>query len=243
LWLRSMQIQKKHSSTLISILVTLVIVTSILASAQALPQILVVQEVEVSPEEVKIGEVVTVEAKIRNKGKNTTTCNVNAYVGEFLVEELNGITIPPRDSFSLLFTIDTSSLEEGAYVIDITVEQAESEEEVFDLGTIAVWQEFVEQETIDQETPEQETIDQDPSAPETTEQEIDAGFNMLYLLLCLPVGAVAAFLVWRRRRNGGMEDEMADELLPKLLEKTLNLEGKAEKGANENSVYDKSYIR
>jgi len=66
---------------------------------------------------------------------------------------------------------------------------------------------------------------------------------MLYLLLCLPVGAVAAFLVWRRRRNGGMEDEMADELLPKLLEKTLNLEGKAEKGANENSVYDKSYIR
>ena len=238
-----MLIRRKPSTTLLSLLVALFIVTSFLASAQAVPQVLVVQEVEVSPEEVEIGETITVEAKIRNKGKDTTTCKVTAYVGEFLVEELNGITIPPRDSFSLLFTIDTSSLEEGAYVIDIAVEQAESEEEVFDLGTIAVWQEFVEQETTEQETTETEALEQDPTAPETTEQEIDASSNMLYLLLCLPAGAAAAFLVWRRRRKSGMEDEMAEELLPKLLEKTLNLEGKAETVANENSAYDKSYIR
>ena len=227
-----MLIQRKHSSTLISLLVALVIVTSVLVCAQAVPQKLVVQKMEVSPNEVSIGEVVTVEAEIRNKGKNTTTCNVIAYVGEFPVEELDGITIPPRDSFSLLFTIDTSALQEGAYVIDIVVEQAESEEEVFDLGTLAVWQEFVEQETIEQETIE----------PETTEQEINASSNMLYLLLVFPAGAAVAFLVWRSRRNNKIDDEMAGELLPKLLKETLDLEGKG-KAEDKNSSYDKSYIR
>ena len=238
-----MLIQRKHSSTLISLLVALVIVTSVLVCAQAVPQKLVVQKMEVSPNEVSIGEVVTVEAEIRNKGKNTTTCNVIAYVGEFPVEELDGITIPPRDSFSLLFTIDTSALQEGAYVIDIVVEQAESEEEVFDLGTLAVWQEFVEPETIEQETIEQETIEQETIEPETTEQEINASSNMLYLLLVFPAGAAVAFLVWRSRRNNKIDDEMAGELLPKLLKETLDVGGKAEAGENKNSPFDKSYIR
>ena len=72
MWLRIMLIQRKHSSTILSLLVAIIIFTSVLIGAQAAPQELVVQKVAVSPNEVTIGEVVTVEAKIRNKGKNTT---------------------------------------------------------------------------------------------------------------------------------------------------------------------------
>ena len=190
-----MLIQRKHSLTLLSLLIAIIIFTSVLVGARAAPQELVVQKVTVSPKVVKIGETVTVEAEIRNKGKNTTTCNIIAYVGEYLVEEFNGITIPARDSFSLLFTIDTSFLEWGDYVIDVVVEQAESEE-VFDLETISVWQEFVEEEPTETETPEQE-----PTETETAEQEIGAGFDMFYLLLGLPAGAAVTFFVWRWRRT------------------------------------------
>jgi hypothetical protein len=223
-WLKTVLIQRKCSLTLFAVLIVFVIATSSLVSAGTSPHKLTLQNIKISPKVARIGENVRVEADIRNIGKNTTVCDVTAFVGESVVEEFKGITIPSHDSHFLLFTINTSSLPEGEYSVDIVVEEASSEEAIFDLGTIAI-----EQTTQEQATGEQESY---------------AGLNVLYLLAVFPLGAIVAFVVWKRRRSSAHAEESPEDLLPNLLNEVLNFEENVEKGAEKTTASDdKSYIR
>ena len=223
-WLKPVLIQRKCSLTLFAVLIAFVIATPSLVSAGAPSQQLTLQNIKISPKIAEIGENVRVEAYIRNVGRNTTVCDITAFVGESVVEEFKGISIPSHDSYFLLFRINTSALPEGEYSVDIVVEEASSEEAIFDLGTM----------TIEETTQEQTT----------GEQASYAGLNMLYLLAVLPLGAAVAFVVWKRRRNSAHEEEMPEKLLPNLLNEVLNFEEKVEKGAEKTTASDdKSYIR
>jgi hypothetical protein len=228
--LKPVLIRRKCSLSLFAVLVVLVIATSSLVSAGTPTHQLTVQNMKISPEVARIGENVRVEANIRNIGKNTTICDVTAFIGESVVKEFEGITISPHDSYFLRFTINTSSLPEGEYSVDMVVEEASSEEAIFDLGTIAV-----EQATPEQATPEQTT----------KEQESYAGSNMLYLLAGFPLGATVGFVVWKRRRNSAQGEKSPENLLPNLLNEVLNFEENVEKGAEQKktSSDSKNYIR
>jgi len=198
--------------------------SSSLVSAGAPTHKLVVQNMDISPKVAKIGENVRVKANIRNNGNTATTCNVKALIAESTVEELKEITIPPQDTFCLMFTVNTSSLAEGKYPLDIIIEEATSEQTVIQSGTIVVNQENSEQNN--------------------SQLENSSALNMLYLLPIIPIGAVVSFVVWKRRRNNSHEDEMPKDLLPNLLNEVLNFEEKVDAGAAEtkNSSNDKSYV-
>jgi hypothetical protein len=218
--------QMTRSLTLLSLLVAIVIVTSILDSARGASDGLVIQNVEISPRVAKIGENVTVNAKIRNTGKNTTNCNITTYVGKSVVEELKEITISPQNTIPLMFTVNTNSLQEGNYAIETIIEQTLNEQAIFDLGTITVAQESY-------------ALGQGAKAIGG-----EASFNMLYLLPVFPVGAVVSFFALKRRRSKRKEDKLSEDLLPNLLNEVLNFEGKVETGVvkNKKSSNDKSYV-
>lgn len=215
-----MLIQRKCLLTLLSVLIVAVIASSSMVSSGASTQKIIVQNIELSPKVANIGENVRVKANIRNTGKNSTTFNVKAFVGASAVEEFKDVTISPQDTFSLMFTVNTSSLSEGKYPVEILVEESAIEQQkVFDLGTIAVGQ-------------------------ENSELENSAGLNMLYMLPVVPIVAVVCFVVWKRRRNTSQEDKMPKDLLPNLLNEVLNFEEKVDAGVAEtkNSSNDKGYV-
>ncbi|UCF44729.1 MAG: hypothetical protein JSW44_02835 [Candidatus Bathyarchaeota archaeon] len=215
-----MLIQTKLSKTLLSLLIIVVIATSIFDNARGARDGFVVQNVEISPKVARNGENVRVKANLRNLENKTKKCCITAFVGESVVEELKEITFSPQETIPLVFTVNTTSLPQGNNAIDVVVEQPTSKQEIFDLGNIVVAQETVKPENI-------------------------AGFNMLYLLPVLPVGAVVSFFVWKRRRNKGKEEKAQENLLPNLLNEVLNFEEKAETEAekNKNSSDAKNYIR
>jgi len=239
-WLKPVLIQRKRSLTLLTVLIAFIIATPSLVSAGAPSHKLTLQNIKISPKIAKIGENVRVEADIRNIGKNTTVCDVTAFVGESVIEEFKGISISSHDSHSLLFTIDTSSLPEGKYSVDMVVQEASSEEATFDLGTIAIEQTTQEQPAPEQTIPEQTTPEQT-----TGQQESYAGLNVLYLLAVFPLGAAVAFVAWKRQRKSAQGEESPEKLLPNLLNEVLNFEENVEKGAEKTtaSADSKNYIR
>ena len=218
--MKPVPIQRKCSSTLLSLLVAILIVISILDSAGAATHNFVVHSVEISPKVARNGENVRVKADLRNLENKTKKCYITASVGESVIEELKEITLSPRDTITLLFTVNTSALPQGNNAIDLVVEQPTSEPEIFDLGNIVVAQEKLEQESY-------------------------AGFNLLYLVPILPVGAVVSFFVWKKVRKKRKEQKLPDNLLPNLLNEVLNFEENVEKGAEQKKLPsdDKSYIR
>ena len=213
--------QKKHSLTAISLLLTIVIISSILNCAMGHGDRLFIQNRDVYPTVAKIGDIVKVSVNIRNNGEDHKKCNFKAYVRGSVVEERKDIKVLPQTTFPILFTFNTSSLPEGKHPVEAIIEQTSSEQAKFDLGTITV---------------EQEELMQDSA--------ISVNSNIFYLLAVLPVGAVVSFFVWKRRRNKRKEDAMPEGLLPNLLNEVLNFEENVETGAvkNENSSNDKSYV-
>jgi hypothetical protein len=115
----------------------------------------------------------------------------------------------------LLFTVNTSSLIEGKYPLEMVIEQSPNEQDLFDLGTIAI------------------------------EQISYAHSNILYLLPIFPIGAVVSFFVWKKRRNKRKDDKLSEDLMPELVDEIMKFEEKVETEAvkNKNSPDDKSYIR
>ncbi len=225
LWCETVRLKGKLSITLLSLLVFLIIAYSILDSAMGYNDKLVVQNVDISPRIAKIGESVRVKANMRNAGKSTKNCDIKALVCESVVEEFKGIIISPGETVSLLFAVNTSSLNEGSNPVDIIVEDESSQPTIFDLGTIQVQQEDVQRGGGD--------------------PVISGGFNMLYLLAIFPLGATVAFFVWKRRSSKNQEDKMSKDLLPNLLNEVLNFEENMEAGAGKtkNSSSDTSYVR
>ena len=226
------QVNSKLSRKLLSVLIAIVIIASFLNCAMAAPKKLVVQNVEIYPKVVKLGENVRVKAKLRNTGRNTIKGNAKALVGESVVEEFEEITIPPQDTVPLLFTVNTSSLYEGDYVVDLVVEhasseQSSSEESIFDLGTL----------TIDSENAEPGS-----SGMETVEQDGYAGFGVLCLLSVFPVGGVVSFFVWKRQRGKSKEAKLSEDLLPNLLNEVLNFEENVETASKNKIPADRNYV-
>jgi len=221
------KIRGKPSLTLLSLLVTIVIGASLFEYALSAPDEsgkLLVQNVEISPKVAKAGESVRVKANLKNIGKSTKNCNAKALVGESVIEEFKEITIPPGGTVPLMFTLNSSSLNEGSHAVELLIEES-SEQEIFDLGTIEVTPENVKQEN--------------------GLQENSVGFNMLYLLPVIPIIAVIAFIVWKRRKSDMPEEKMSKDLLPNLLNEVLNFEENVENGVAKNTDESKSqsYVR
>lgn len=209
-----MLIQRKCSITLLSLLAAIVITTSILDSAGAATHRFVVQNVKISPRFAKIGENVRVKANIRNNGNTTKNCNIKTFVGDSVIEEIEEISISPQETFPLLFTVNTSSLTMGKYPIEMIIEDAQNEQSLFDLGTIAI------------------------------EQESHASFNMLYLLPVFPIGAIVSFFVWKKvrsRKDDKLPNDLMPDLLNEIMNFEENVETGAVK--NKNSSDDRSYVR
>ena len=222
-----MKIKSKRSLTLLSLLIFIVIYTSIFECALCAPnksEKILVQNVEISPKIATTGESVRVKANLKNIGKSTKQCNAKAFVGESVIEEFKEITIAPGETVPLMFTLNSSSLNEGSNAVDLLIEES-SEQEIFDLGSIEVTPETVEQEN--------------------GVQENSVGFNMLYILPVIPVIAVIAFIVWKRRKSDIPEENMSKDLLPDLLNEVLNFEENVENGVAKNTDPSKSqsYVR
>lgn len=219
-WCVTVRLKSQPSLTLLSLLVALVIAASVSNCVMGARDKLLVQNVEISPRVAKVGESVGIKANIKNAGKFTKKCCVRAYVGESVVEEFEGITIPPGDIVPLMFSVNTSSLNEGTNPVGMVIEEESNEQEIFDLGNIQV-------------------------QPEKAEQVISGGFNMLYLLPIFPLGAVVSFFVWKKRSRKKQEDEMSKDLLPNLLNEVLNFEENVKAGAakSKDSSVDTSYVR
>lgn len=222
-----MKIKGSHSLTALSLLVVIVIGASIIDCALCAPDKsdkLLVQNVEISPKMTKAGESVRVRANLRNIGKSTKICNAKVFVGESVIEEFNEITIEPDETVPIMFTLNSSSLNEGSNAVDLLIEGS-SEQEIFDLGNIEVTPKNVQQEN--------------------GLQENSVGFNMFYLLPIIPIIAVIAFIVWKRRKSDIPEEKMSKDLLPNLLNEVLNFEENVENGVSKNTDASKSesYVR
>ena len=222
-----MKIKGKPSLTLLALLVIIVIGVSLFECATCAPdnsEKLLVQNVEISPKVASPGESVRVKANLKNIGKSTKNCNVKAFVGESVIEEFTDITIEPGETVPLMFTLNSGSLNEGSNAVDLLVEGS-TEQEIFDLGNIEVTPETVEQEN--------------------DLQENSVGFNMVYLLPVIPIIAVIAFIVWKRRKSDIPEEKISKDLLPNLLNEVLNFEENIENGVAENTAESKSqnYVR
>ena len=217
--------KNKQSLSLLSLLFAIVVVSSVLDCAICQPDKIQVQNVEISPKIAEIGQNVRVTANIRNFGKQKKTCDVKACFGDYVVEELNEITIPPQDNYAFMFSVNTSSLSEGKYPVEVIIEEETNEQNAFDLGIVSVGQEIPGQEVSD--------------------QEISAGTDLLYLIPIIPIGAVVSFVVWKKRKRNEEEDKTTKEMLPELLNEVLNFEEKGEGKAakNSNSSGGKEYIR
>jgi hypothetical protein len=213
-------IKTKLSRILLSLLIAAVIATSILNDADGARDGFAVQNVEISPKVARNGENVRVKANLRNLENKTKSCCVTAFVENSVVEEIEEITFSPRETISLLFTVNTTSLQQGSHSVKLVVEQSMNNQDILDLGTIVVQQEI-------------------------SRQESNIGFNMLYLLPVLPVGVVGSFFLWKWIRNKRKGEKLPENLLPNLLNEVLNFEGNMEKeaGKNKNPSDDKSYIR
>ena len=217
-----MEIKGKPSLTLLSLLVVIVIGVSLFECATCAPnksEKLLVQNVEISPKVASPGESVRVKANLKNIGKSTKNCYAKAFVGEFVIEEFEEITIEPGETIPLMFTLNSSFLNEGSNAVDLLIEES-SEQEIFDLGNIEV-------------------------TPENVEQENSVGFNMLYLLPLIPVTAVIAFILCKRRKSDIPEEKMSKDLLPNLLNEVLNFEENGENGVAKDTDPSKSqsYVR
>lgn len=217
--------KNKHSLSLLSLLFVIIIVSSVLDCAICQPDKIEILNVEISPKVVEIGQDVRVTANIKNFGKQKKTCDVKACFGDCVVKELNGITIPPQDNYVFMFSVNTSSLSEGKYPVEVIIEEETNEQNAFDLGIVSVGQEIPGQEV--------------------SNQEISAGTDLLYLIPIIPIGAVVSFVVWKKRKNNQEEDKTTKEMLPELLNEVLNYEEKVEGKAakNSNSSDGKEYIR
>ena len=217
--------KNKHSMFLLSCLFVIVFISSVLNIAICGPDRWVVQNKEISPKVAEIGQSVRVSANIRNVGRDKKTCNIRAYVGDCFVEEFKGITILPQDDYGFMFSVNTSSLFEGEYPVEVVIEEESNEQNAFDLGTVAIGQEIPGQDVSD--------------------QEISAGTDMMFLIPIIPIGAVVSFVVWKKRKSNKEEDKVTKEMLPELLNEVLNFEEKVEGAAdkNSNSSSDKDYIR
>jgi hypothetical protein len=217
--------KNKHSLSLLSLLFVIIVISSVLDCAICQPDKIEILNVEISPKVAEIGQNVKVTANIRNFGKQKKTCDVKACFGDYVVEELNGITIPPQDNYALMFSMNTSSLSEGKYPVEVIIEEETDGQKTFDLGIVSVGQEIVGEEVSD--------------------QEISAGTDLLYLIPIVPIGAVVSFVVWKKRKSNEEEDKTTKEMLPELLNEVLNFEEKVEGKAaqNSNSSCGKEYIR
>jgi len=212
--------KKKNSLSLLSLLFVIIVVSSILDCAICAPDKIEILNVEISPKTVEIGQKVRVTANIKNFGKEKKTCDVKACFGDCVVEELNGITIPPQDIYAFMFSVNTSSLSEGKYPVEVIIEEETEEQNAFELGIVSVGQEI-------------------PG------QEVSAGTDMLYLVPVIPIGAVVSFVVWKKRKSNEKEEKTTKEILPELLNEVLNFEEKVEGEAakNSNPSGGKEYIR
>ena len=217
--------KNKHSLSLLSLLFVIIVISSVLNCATCELDKIVVQNVEISPKVVEIGQNVKVSANIKNIGKNKKICDVKACIGDCVVKELKGITIPAQDDYGFMFSMNTSSLSEGKYPVEVIIEEETNEQNAFDLGIVSVGQEIPGQEVLD--------------------QEISTGSDMLYLIPIIPIGAVVSFVVWKKRKSNEKEEKMTKEMLPELLNEVLNFEEKVEGKAAENSNPSggKEYIR
>ena len=124
-----------------------------------------------------------------------------------------------------MFSVNTSSLSEGKYPVEVIVEEETNEQNVYDLGIVDIGQEI--------------------PGPDVSDQEISAGTNMLYLVPVIPIGAVVSFVVWKKRKSNEKEEKTTKEILPELLNEVLNFEEKVEGEAakNSNPSGGKEYIR
>lgn len=212
--------KKKHSLSLLSLLFVIIVVSSILDCAICQPNKILVNNVEISPKNAEIGQNVRVSAQLKNVGKDKKTCKIKACFGECVVEEFEEITIPPQDEYDFMFSVNTSSLSEGKYPVEVIVEEETNEQNVYDLGIVDVGQEI--------------------PGP-----DVSAGTNMLYLVPVIPIGAVVSFVVWKKRKSNEKEEKTTKEILPELLNEVLNFEEKVEGEAakNSNPSGGKEYIR
>ena len=217
--------KKKHSLSLLSLLFVIVVVSSILNCAICGPDKILVLNVEISPKIAEIGQNVRVSAQLKNIGRDQKTCKIKACFGECVVEEFEEITIPPQDEYDFMFSVNTSSLSEGKYPVEVIVEEETNEQNVYDLGIVDVGQEI--------------------PGPDVSDQAISAGTNMLYLVPVIPIGAVVSFVVWKKRKSNEKEEKTTKEILPELLNEVLNFEEKVEGEAakNSNPSGGKEYIR
>jgi hypothetical protein len=229
-------VKKKFALTLSCLLFAMIIATSVLDSAGAATNRLVVQNVNISPRFAKIGENVQVKASIRNNEHETKNCHVKTFLGDSVIEEIKEISISPQDTFPLLFTIETSSLTQGEYPIEMVIEEAPNEQSLFSLGTL----------TVEQETPVPTSTPSSTNSPAPSQEPQSASFdsNLIYLVPVIPVAAVVSFFVWKKEREKRKEQKMPEGLLPNLLNEVLNFEEKVETGVekSKNSSNDKSYI-
>lgn len=219
---------RKSMNYLAILVCTILTFTLLLKIVKAEPFGLTVQNVEINPTVAKIGELVSINMRIKNTGDNTS-CNVTAFCGDCLVGVQEISAIAKGSVISLSFKLNTSVMASGIYSIEALIEKPSGEQKIFNLGAV----------TIERDEPNTLVIEPKPSPPSPPSSPSFVHPNWLLLL---PAGvAVASIpaLIWWKWRGKSRDSIISTEKLPLLFNEILKFEEKIEEGVRNTFSRDK----
>lgn len=85
-----------------------------------------------SQHDVHQGEIINIEATVKNNGNTPESSNVGAYYDNFLIQEKSIINLAPGTEQTLVFQWNTMNVPEGTYVISATANPVEGETNISD---------------------------------------------------------------------------------------------------------------
>jgi hypothetical protein len=160
---------------------------------------LLVQNIDINPKSVILGDNVTIKFDIKNNDNNTVSCLVTSYCGGSCIDTQE-VTIPSRSESPLFFKLNTTTLNTGNYSIESLIQISVDQQKMFNLGNIQV-------NSIST------TSNPTTSNPIASVLSGSDFFIILFLILVILAGALVLGLILKRRKGKNQGQANATEQL------------------------------